>query len=83
MYQLSQDKAADHGRMSIQVSTAARQYLRHHSDQLFGFGATLGAPVVFFLAAFVYALIDTLSDLGNEDTSLSLAFGMWWMIIPQ
>jgi hypothetical protein len=47
------------------------------------FGATVGATVVFFMGAFVYALIDTLEDLGNEDTSLSLAFGMWWMIIPQ
>jgi hypothetical protein len=48
----------------------------------YSFGATVGAPVVFFLGSFVFTLVSTLSNLGDEDTSLALAFGMWYMIIP-
>ncbi|MCJ1337248.1 hypothetical protein MMC09_002530 [Bachmanniomyces sp. S44760] len=48
----------------------------------YSFGTTVGAPVVFFAGAFVYAMIDTLSHLGDNDTSHALAFGMWWIIIP-
>jgi hypothetical protein len=43
------------------------------------FGATIGAPVLFYLGAFIYSLIDIDGMLGNNDTAHSLAFGMWWM----
>lgn len=46
------------------------------------FSATVGAPVIFFLGSFVFALVETLGNLGDQATSLSLAFGMWYMIIP-
>ena len=48
----------------------------------YSFGATVGAPVVFFLGAFVFTIVSTLSNRGDENTSLALAFGMWYMIIP-
>ncbi|KAK0100334.1 hypothetical protein ONS96_007615 [Cadophora gregata f. sp. sojae] len=48
----------------------------------YSFGATVGAPVVFFLGTFVFTIVTTLSNLGDNDTSLALAFGMWYMIIP-
>ncbi|XMA14279.1 hypothetical protein WAI453_007070 [Rhynchosporium graminicola] len=48
----------------------------------YSFGATVGAPVVFFLGTFVFTIVTTLSNLGDNDTSLALAFGMWFMIIP-
>lgn len=48
----------------------------------YSFGSTVGAPVVFFLGGFVFALVQSLQDLGNEDTALALAFGQWYMIIP-
>ncbi|KAH0541551.1 hypothetical protein FGG08_003963 [Glutinoglossum americanum] len=48
----------------------------------YSFGSTVGAPVVFFAGAFIYTLVDTLSHLGDNDTSHALAFGMWWMVIP-
>jgi hypothetical protein len=47
------------------------------------FGTTVGSPVAFFIAAFIYTLVNTLSGLGNETLSLSLAFGFWWMTVPQ
>jgi hypothetical protein len=41
------------------------------------FGSTIGAPVVFFAGSFIYTLVDTLSKLGDNDTSHALGFGMW------
>jgi hypothetical protein len=49
----------------------------------YSFGTTVGSPVAFFIAAFIYTLVNTLSGLGNETHSLSLAFGFWWMTVPQ
>jgi hypothetical protein len=48
----------------------------------YSFGTTVGAPVVFFLGAFGFTMVTTIADMGDEDTSLALAFGMWYMIIP-
>ena len=48
----------------------------------YSFGSTVGAPVVFFLGAFVFNIVTALENLGDESTSLALAFGMWYMIIP-
>lgn len=48
----------------------------------YSFGTTVGAPVVFFLGTFVFTINSILSNLGDEDTSLALAFGIWYMIIP-
>lgn len=47
------------------------------------FGTTIGSTVAFFIAAFIYTLVDTLSGLGDETHSHSLAFGFWWMTVPQ
>jgi hypothetical protein len=49
----------------------------------YSFGTTVGSPVAFFIAAFIYTLVNTLSGLGDETHSLSLAFGFWWMTVPQ
>jgi hypothetical protein len=49
----------------------------------YSFGPTVGSPVAFFIAAFLYTLVTTLSGLGDETHSLSLAFGFWWMTVPQ
>lgn len=48
----------------------------------YSFGATIGAPVIFFLGQFVFNILVTQANLGDNDTSLALAFGMWYMIIP-
>ncbi|KAI1849798.1 hypothetical protein JX266_004747 [Neoarthrinium moseri] len=47
------------------------------------FGSAVGAPVVFFIGSFIYNLIDIRSKLGDNDTTHTLAFGMWWMIVPE
>ena len=38
----------------------------------YSFGVTVGAPVVFFCASFIYTLIDNFSSLGDNDTSHAL-----------
>lgn len=43
----------------------------------YSFGSAVGAPVVFYIGSFIYAIIETNSDLGDNDTSHALAFGMW------
>ncbi|KAH8657575.1 hypothetical protein BGZ60DRAFT_434531 [Tricladium varicosporioides] len=48
----------------------------------YSFGTTVGAPVVFFLGAFGFTMVSTLALLGDQSTSLDLAFGMWYMTIP-
>ncbi|KAI1078246.1 hypothetical protein F5B20DRAFT_548556 [Whalleya microplaca] len=46
------------------------------------FGSTVGAPILFFVGGFVYTVLDIDDSLGDNDTAHSLAFGMWWMVIP-
>ena len=48
----------------------------------YSFGSMVGAPVVFFLGGFVFALLQSIQSMGDEDTALALAFGQWYMIIP-
>jgi hypothetical protein len=48
----------------------------------YSFGSTVGAPVVFYIGSFIYAVLEIKSQLGDNDTSHALAFGMWWSSIP-
>ncbi|KAL1851729.1 hypothetical protein Daus18300_012414 [Diaporthe australafricana] len=48
----------------------------------YSFGSMVGAPVVFFLGGFVFALVQSVQEIGNEDIALALAFGQWYMTIP-
>lgn len=48
----------------------------------YSFGSMVGAPVVFFLGGFVFALLQSIQSIGDEDTALALAFGQWYMTIP-
>jgi hypothetical protein len=45
------------------------------------FGSLVGAPVLFFIGSFVLTLNSLSSNLGDNATAHSLAFGMWWMVI--
>ena len=38
----------------------------------YSFGVTVGAPVIFFCASFIYSLIENYSNLGDNDTSHAL-----------
>lgn len=56
--------------------------LRSMLNCQYSFGSMVGAPVLFFLGGFVFALLQSLASLGNEDIALALAFGQFYMIIP-
>ncbi|PMD34068.1 hypothetical protein L207DRAFT_517297 [Hyaloscypha variabilis F] len=45
------------------------------------FGELVGSPVLFYLGTFLYTVLDLRSSLSNEDTAISLGFGIEWMII--
>lgn len=45
------------------------------------FGTAVGAPVLFYLGAFVYTILDLQSDPSDQDSAISLAFGVEWMVI--
>ncbi|CZR67951.1 uncharacterized protein PAC_17850 [Phialocephala subalpina] len=46
------------------------------------FGSYVGAPVIFYLGSFVFALLEINATLGENDVAHALAFGAWWMTIP-
>ncbi|KAH7627753.1 hypothetical protein B0T09DRAFT_402348 [Sordaria sp. MPI-SDFR-AT-0083] len=50
------------------------------SSQL-DFAATIGAPVVFYLGAFIYTILDIRNRPSDQEAAISLAFGVEWMII--
>ncbi|KAK1826994.1 hypothetical protein QBC39DRAFT_267933 [Podospora conica] len=45
------------------------------------FGAIVGAPVVFYLGAFIYTVLDLLDNPSDQDRAISIAYGVEWMII--
>lgn len=59
----------------------SRARLKAMLDSQYSFSSLVGAPVLFYLGAFVYSIIDILSHLGNNNSSHAVAFGMWWMMI--
>ncbi|KAK3332184.1 hypothetical protein B0T19DRAFT_439042 [Cercophora scortea] len=62
---------------SKSVGEQLRQLMKAQS----AFGAAVGAPVAFYLGTFFYTILDLLNKKSDEDTSISLAFGVEWMII--
>ena len=45
------------------------------------FGGAVGSPVLFYLGAFVYTILDLRSNPSSQDAAISLGFGIEWMII--
>lgn len=45
------------------------------------FGSTVGAPVLFYLGALLYSIVDLESKKGSIDAAVSVAFAVEWMII--
>lgn len=37
--------------------------------------------MIFYMGAFVYALLDAQKNLGDNDTSHAIALGLWYSII--
>jgi hypothetical protein len=68
-----------------ETSAAIRNIQKRISSMLacqYSFGSTIGAPVIFYIGSFIYALLEIRAQLGDKDTAAALAFGLWWMTIP-
>ncbi|MCJ1418668.1 hypothetical protein MMC32_005017 [Xylographa parallela] len=55
--------------------------LLHMMSAQNSFGSTIGAPVLFYLGAFVYTILNLFSNPSSEDGAISIALGVEWMII--
>lgn len=44
------------------------------------FGGTVGSPVLFYLAPFIYTILDLLQKPSDEDSAISLSFGIELMV---
>ena len=55
--------------------------LRAILESQYAFGAVVGAPILFYVGSFAYAIANLHKDIGDKDTARSLAFGIWWMCI--
>ena len=60
----------------------AKAQLQAMLDSQMNFGLTVGAPVMIYVAAFIYTIIEIRGSLGDNDTSHALAFGLVWMTVP-
>jgi hypothetical protein len=63
-------------RMKLDV---AEMRLTSMLQSQYSFGSVVGAPVLFYIGAFIYTLVGLSANIGDNDTAHSLAFGMWWM----
>lgn len=45
------------------------------------FGTAIGVPVLFYLGAFIYTILDLQSDPSDQDSAISLAYGVEWMVV--
>ncbi|RYP92419.1 hypothetical protein DL770_001436 [Monosporascus sp. CRB-9-2] len=59
----------------------ARTFLRQLCTQLVPFNIQVGVPLVFYVGASVYSLVDAQARLGENDTAHSIAFGLWYHTI--
>ncbi|EGO54959.1 hypothetical protein NEUTE1DRAFT_111545 [Neurospora tetrasperma FGSC 2508] len=64
-----------------EASKRLRERLTRLISSQLDFAATIGAPVVFYLGAFIYTILDLKNEPSDQDAAISLAFGVEWMII--
>jgi hypothetical protein len=63
------------------TATEAQDKLHQLLNRQGLYGIQVGAPVVFYLGAYAYALFDASSRLGDNDTAHAIAFGIWYGVI--
>ncbi|KAK1831886.1 hypothetical protein QBC39DRAFT_81494 [Podospora conica] len=68
---------ADQPRINV-----VKSKLRSLLESQYSFGAYAGAPIIFYIAAFIWSVYEVHEDLGVSLTAHQLAFGMFWTTIP-
>ncbi|KAI0113123.1 hypothetical protein F4814DRAFT_420626 [Daldinia grandis] len=51
-------------------------------DSQISFGTSVGAPILFYIASFIWSVYEVREELGSYVTAHQLAAGMFWMTIP-
>lgn len=68
-------------KLSSENGEEIKTRLLHMMSAQNSFGSTIGAPVLFYLGAFVYTILNLFSNPSSEDAAISIALGVEWMII--
>jgi hypothetical protein len=55
-------------------------FLNRLCIQLSPFGQQVGVPLLFYVGAFIYSLVDARARLGENNTAHSVAFGLWYFV---
>ena len=83
MTQGAASQKREHKPVSIQERRTrldiAEMRLQYMLQSQYSFGSIVGAPVLFYIGAFIYNLVGLSANKGDNATAHSLAFGMWWM----
>jgi len=59
----------------------SRLFIARLCHQQLPFATQVGVPLIFYIGAFVYSLVDAQQRLGDNDTAHSIAFGLWYFTI--
>ncbi|KAI1380464.1 hypothetical protein F4677DRAFT_406944 [Hypoxylon crocopeplum] len=63
-------------------TAAAKWRLRAMLDSQVSFGSSVGAPVLFYVASYIWSVYEVREELGSYITAHQLGSGMFWMTIP-
>lgn len=55
-------------------------FLNRLCTQLSPFGQQVGVPLLFYVGAFIYSLVDARARLRENNTAHSVAFGLWYFV---
>ncbi|KAI1478035.1 hypothetical protein F4774DRAFT_386704 [Daldinia eschscholtzii] len=61
---------------------AVKRRLLAMLDSQISFGTSVGAPVLFYIASFIWSVYEVREELGSYVTAHQLASGMFWMTMP-
>jgi hypothetical protein len=75
------ERFADKVKQQLEQRDTATRLTRQICSQLIPFGVQVGVPLVFYIGASIYALVDALARFGDNDTAHSIAFGLWYLTI--
>ncbi|KAH7141664.1 hypothetical protein EDB81DRAFT_898894 [Dactylonectria macrodidyma] len=76
-----QQTFADKVKFKLQENRGAYLFLKQTCTQLAPFRVQVGIPLVFYVSAYTYSLIDAQVRLGDNDTAHSIAFSLWYCTI--
>ena len=78
---LNRQRFADMVKSELEQRHTAYLFLKQSCTQLVPFGVQVGVPLLFYVGASIYALVDAQARLGDNDTAHSIAFGLWYNTI--